>query len=103
MAVLTQKELKEKSTKKKPSVSVEPEEVTPVAAPAPSAAPRYQYVLMHPENGREGPRANFQDSLIIDGKVYKRDLKNGVLRTEEKVLAEYLVKLGWVQLERKLL
>jgi len=49
------------------------------------------YCLLHPENPKDS-FLNFEDTISIEGVDYKRACINGVIETDEKALADFLVK-----------
>jgi len=55
--------------------------------------------LFHPENGVDDLQ-NFEDEINIDGKIYKRICKNGVVTTEHEILAEFLINKGYMVIEK---
>ena len=56
------------------------------------------YVLLHPDNPME-VSLNFEDELELDGVKYKRECKNGIVRTKDIPLYLFLKKKGWEILE----
>jgi len=85
MPVLTQKQYDEM-----PKASVKVEKKLKLIEPAKSQ-PSKTYILMHPEN-EVMIKQNFEDELELNGIKYKRICKNGVVKTQDKPLADYLIK-----------
>lgn len=59
----------------------------------------YEYYLLHPENGVDDLQ-NFQDVITLEEKEYKRECKGGVIKTKEEVLANFLLKKGYILMEK---
>lgn len=53
------------------------------------------YHLFHPENGQENDLQDFEDIIKIDGKEYSRICKNGMVKTEDKELMDFLLRKGY--------
>lgn len=51
------------------------------------------YVLQDPES------RNFSDKIAISGKDYERVVVNGILKTKEIVLADFMKSKGWFVLD----
>ena len=66
----------------------------------PSPVEIFKYYLLHPENGVGSDLQNFEDVINLNGKDYKRVCKNGVVVTEEKELAEFLIGKGYPLMEK---
>ena len=60
----------------------------------------FKYYLLHPENGIGSDLQNFEDVINLEGKDYKRVCRNGVVVTEEKELAEFLIDKGYPLMEK---
>lgn len=99
MPILSQKEyaeFKETQKRKNEVLDISEEKVIKEGASPPSN--NKLWYLLHPENG-QGDYLNFEDVLNIDGENYKRICKNGVVKTSEEPLAEFLIKKGYQILE----
>lgn len=59
----------------------------------------FEWILVHPEIPK-GENINFEDELIINGKTFKRICKRNLVRTQEKELAEFLIKKQYRLLEK---
>ena len=59
------------------------------------------YYLLHPENGSGGDYQHFEDVLNIDGKDYVRKCERGIVKTDEEVLAEFLINKGYKVMEER--
>lgn len=53
--------------------------------------PSKTFVLLHPEN-EQFILKNFEDEVNLKGVKYKRICKNGIVRTKDKILADYLIE-----------
>lgn len=103
MPVLT----KEQYEKKKGKSFVETKDIPSVLAPElpvsgsdSKPVKKYEWFLLHPENGVNNLQ-DFQDVLKIDGKEYKRNCERGIVRTKDKPLADFLLKKGYLLMEKK--
>ena len=85
MPVLTQKQYDEM-----PKASVKVEKKLKLVEPT-KPQPSKTYILMHPEN-EVMIKQNFEDELELNGVKHKRICKNGVVKTQDKTLADYLLK-----------
>lgn len=112
MGVLTAQEYAERKRRREQPAPVvpiqpEPQHDTPISfsamTPAPEATPQTRDILMtekvqvivHP-NG-EG---YFEDILTLDdGLNHPRKVVGGLLKTRDKILADFLIKKGWILLE----
>jgi len=83
MPVLTQKEFNniEKVVPDKP---VEAERVQPVIQDETT------YVLLHPEREIDVPKT-FESIVELEGKKYKMNCVDGILKTKEKILSDFLI------------
>ena len=98
MPVLTKDEymkLKEQGTAQAvpDSGSIEKKEVKTV---------KYLWYLMHPEMGYD-EKPTFQDVLNIDGNEYERICVNGTVKTDQKVLRDFLVKKGYFEMHKEVI
>lgn len=103
MAVFTQKEYKnlhKKSTKINPKEEIIPPIIISSEEPKKSSEEIFKYYLLHPENGVMGNLQNFEDVIKLEGKEYKRVCRRGVVITIEKPLADFLIKKGYMLMEK---
>lgn len=103
MAVFTQKEytnLNKKSTTIKPKKEILIPDVISSGEIKKSPEEIFKYYLLHPENGVMGNLQNFEDVIKLEGKEYKRICKRGVVITTEKPLANFLIKKGYILMEK---
>jgi hypothetical protein len=56
------------------------------------------YVLLHPENDM-GNYQNFEDEIVLNGRIYKRKCVNGIIRTKEITLVNYLKEQDYLLLD----
>jgi hypothetical protein len=100
MPVLTYKDINEKGKKKSSFLKSPKKELFQVEEEIPKKRkiPLTIYVLLHPENGMYD-RQNFQDVVKINNKDYERECKNGLVRTTEIVLKDYLITQGYLLID----
>ena len=87
MPVLTQRQYEGMASKKaipiiKKKVSLKSEKKVEI--------PKVTYILLHPENGIFD-RQNLEDEVELNGVKHKRICKNGIVRTTDKILADFLL------------
>jgi len=95
MPVLTQKELAERSKKTKRPKAEQP--VKKQIGKSKGAFVLKKYHLLHPENPQYAP-LNFEDTIILNGIEYKRKCENGIIKTEEGKLKDFLIKREYILL-----
>jgi hypothetical protein len=96
MAVLTHKEYEKKKLSQK---NITQKAVHQSTVKSNKKAIR-TWFLLHPENGYDHYQ-NFEDELKLDGKTYKRECVQGVVKTNQEKLANFLIKKGYEVLEVK--
>lgn len=96
MALLTKKEYLELEKKeiKKSEITVDEIKLSAVVEEK-----KFIYFLLYPENVENYP-SNFEDIIKIDNKEYKRKCENGIVKTNEHILADFLLKKGYILLEK---
>ena len=99
MGVLTYKELEEKKKNGKNPKHITKGKVEKIKEPSP-VVKKYVYQLLHPEIPENMP-LNFEDDYVVDGESYKRKCINGVIKTNENKLANYLIKQGYAILSKE--
>lgn len=101
MGVLTHKEYKEFSKKLKENETKQkvPEKVEEIVSPKPlEPSKEFTYCLLHPENPME-LGLNFEDEITLEGKPYIRKCVNGIIKTKEKVLSNFLISKGYILMD----
>jgi hypothetical protein len=99
MPVLTRADYAKRTEVKPRSFQLPPPEKVVAGETRPS--PSRVYVLAYPEPPMIGA-ANFEFRTVVDGQIHHVHCINGVVRTEEKALRDYLVgSKGYLELEVK--
>ena len=101
MGVLTSKQY-EQVKKEKEAKNLQVKTATLVEKPevAVKLEPTKEYRLFYPEMLQHVP-SNFETKVSIDGKEYKYECIRNLIKTTEKILADYLVLKGYGILEVK--
>lgn len=98
MPVLTQKEYKQKSSAKKEVKTRRKGGLRKLPERPPDPPDKILYVLLHPEIP-EGGSVDFRDVAEINGKKYTWVCENSVVKTTEKVLADFLRAMQYELIE----
>ena len=59
----------------------------------------FRWTFFHPENGTDS-LIEYEDSIEIDGKVFKRKFVRGILKTTDKTLADFLLKKKYILVDK---
>ena len=99
MPVLSQKEFKEK--KKEEKISQAPViKSLPKELEKKSSSLNKEYVFLHPDSPPDG-RINFKETFTVNEKVVEIECINGIVKTNDETLINYLRERNFYLLEVK--